>query len=88
MALSTDTQAIIVTERQRRPHVAALDGLRGLAVVAVMLFHAGKLRGGFLGVDLFFVLSGFLITSLLLDEVANTARVDLVAFWGRRMRRS
>jgi peptidoglycan/LPS O-acetylase OafA/YrhL len=87
MALSTDTQPIIVIERQRRPHVAALDGLRGLAVIAVMLFHAGKLRGGFLGVDLFFVLSGFLITSLLIDEVANTGRVDLVAFWGRRMRR-
>jgi peptidoglycan/LPS O-acetylase OafA/YrhL len=87
MALSTDTHRVIVTERQRRPHVAALDGLRGLAVIAVMLFHAGKLRGGFLGVDLFFVLSGFLITSLLLDEVAHTGRVDLVAFWGRRMRR-
>ena len=72
---------------QRRPHLAALDGLRGLAVVAVLLFHAGKLQGGFLGVDLFFALSGFLITSLLLAEVDARGRIDLFAFWGRRLRR-
>ncbi len=71
----------------RRPHLASLDGLRGLAVIAVLLFHAGKLQGGFLGVDLFFALSGFLITSLLLAEVDARGRVDLVAFWGRRLRR-
>lgn len=71
----------------RRPHLAALDGLRGLAVIAVLLFHGGKLQGGFLGVDLFFALSGFLITSLLLAEVDATGRVDLFAFWGRRLRR-
>ena len=70
-----------------RAHIAALDGLRGLAVIAVLFFHAGKLQGGFLGVDLFFALSGFLITSLLLTEVDNTGRVRLVAFWGRRFRR-
>jgi peptidoglycan/LPS O-acetylase OafA/YrhL len=72
---------------RRRPHLAALDGLRGLAVVAVLLFHAGKLQGGFLGVDLFFALSGFLITSLLLAEVDARGRIDLFAFWGRRLRR-
>ena len=72
---------------QRRPHLAALDGLRGLAVIAVLLFHAGKLQGGFLGVDLFFALSGFLITSLLLAEVDARGRVGLFAFWGRRLRR-
>ena len=68
-------------------HIAALDGLRGLAVIAVLFFHGGRLRGGFLGVDLFFALSGFLITSLLLAEVDLTGRVRLVAFWGRRFRR-
>jgi peptidoglycan/LPS O-acetylase OafA/YrhL len=67
----------------------ALDGIRGLAVVVVVLFHGGvrQLRGGFLGVDAFFVLSGFLITSLLLTEQAERGRVALAAFWGRRARR-
>lgn len=65
----------------------ALDGLRGLAVAAVLLFHAGHLTGGYLGVDLFFVLSGFLITSLLLVEVHRSGRVDMPAFWARRARR-
>nr|WP_241562442.1 acyltransferase [Streptomyces hoynatensis] len=64
-----------------------MDGLRGCAVAGVLLFHAGHLSGGFLGVDLFFVLSGFLITGLLLREAAQGGRVDLAAFWGRRARR-
>ncbi len=69
-------------------HVPALDGLRGLALLGVLLFHAnGALPGGYLGVDLFFVLSGFLITSLLLSEHARTGRVALAAFWARRARR-
>ncbi|MEV0439746.1 acyltransferase [Streptomyces spectabilis] len=68
-------------------HIAPLDGLRGCAVLAVLLFHAGHLGGGFLGVDLFFVLSGFLITGLLLGETARRGRVDFAAFWGRRARR-
>jgi peptidoglycan/LPS O-acetylase OafA/YrhL len=71
----------------RRAHIGALDGLRGLAVAAVLLFHAGRLGGGFLGVDLFFVLSGFLITGLLLAELGRDGRLGLVAFWGRRARR-
>src|SRR3954468_4840312 len=75
------------SDHQQRSHLAALDGLRGLAVIAVLLFHAGKMRGGFLGVDLFFALSGFLITSLLLAEVDRRGRVGIVAFWGRRFRR-
>ncbi|MEU6991083.1 acyltransferase [Streptomyces sp. NPDC046465] len=70
-----------------RRHIAPLDGLRGLAVLGVLFFHAGRFSGGFLGVDLFFVLSGFLITGLLLEEAARDGRVDLVAFWGRRARR-
>jgi peptidoglycan/LPS O-acetylase OafA/YrhL len=70
-------------------YVPALDGLRALAVMAVVAFHLGFgwAPGGFLGVSLFFTLSGFLITGLLLDEHASTGRIDLAAFWGRRMRR-
>jgi peptidoglycan/LPS O-acetylase OafA/YrhL len=69
------------------PHVTALDGARGIAVVGVLLFHGGHLLGGYLGVDLFFTLSGFLITSLLLAEASRTGRVGLGAFWARRARR-
>ena len=71
----------------RLRHEPALDGLRGLAVAAVVVFHLGHLRGGFLGVDLFFVLSGFLITSLLVVEHRDRGRIDLRAFWVRRFRR-
>ncbi|MGW5052538.1 acyltransferase family protein [Actinokineospora sp. NPDC004072] len=67
--------------------IPALDGLRGLAVAAVLLFHAGGISGGFLGVDLFFALSGYLITDLLLREAAATGSVSLTAFWQRRIRR-
>jgi peptidoglycan/LPS O-acetylase OafA/YrhL len=70
-----------------RGYVPALDGLRALAVIGVIAFHDDRLPGGFLGVDLFFALSGFLITSLLLDEHAREGRIDLVGFWGRRLRR-
>jgi peptidoglycan/LPS O-acetylase OafA/YrhL len=67
----------------------ALDGLRALAVLGVLLYHAGVswAPGGFLGVDAFFVLSGFLITSLLVDEWRKRGRIDLRAFWARRARR-
>lgn len=66
----------------------ALDGVRAVAVIAVLLFHgAAFLPGGFLGVDAFFVLSGFLITSLLLAERDRHGRIRLTAFWGRRARR-
>jgi peptidoglycan/LPS O-acetylase OafA/YrhL len=74
----------------RRPtitHLPALDGLRGAAVIGVLFFHDDRLRGGYLGVDLFFVLSGFLITSLLLAEHRASGRIDLKAFWIRRARR-
>ena len=71
------------------PYVPALDGLRGAAVVAVVAFHFGWLPGGWLGVDAFFTLSGFLITSLLLAEAgaAGDGRIDLRSFWRRRVRR-
>lgn len=69
-------------------HIPALDGLRGLALLGVLFFHAGgALRGGYLGVDLFFVLSGFLITSLLIAEHERTGRIALKPFWIRRARR-
>jgi len=69
--------------------IDALDGLRALAVVAVLLFHLDLnwMSGGFLGVSLFFTLSGFLITRLLLEERRSTGRVALGAFWSRRLRR-
>ncbi|PKW25891.1 acyltransferase family protein [Phycicoccus duodecadis] len=69
--------------------LAGLDGLRALAVVAVVVFHLDPtwLPGGFLGVDVFFVVSGFLITTLLVREHRETGRVDLRAFWARRARR-
>ena len=67
----------------------ALDGLRALAVLGVLLYHArvSWAPGGFLGVDAFFVLSGFLITSLLVDEWRKRGRIDFRAFWARRARR-
>ncbi|MEV1292939.1 acyltransferase [Pseudonocardia sp. NPDC049635] len=68
-------------------HVPALDGLRGVAVLGVLLFHSDLLVGGFLGVDLFFVLSGYLITGALLREIAGRGGVSLAAFWSRRARR-
>ena len=73
----------------RVPHLQALDGLRGIAVVEVLLFHAGFswAPGGYLGVTTFFVLSGFLITALLLVERDTLGSVDLRAFWVRRARR-
>jgi peptidoglycan/LPS O-acetylase OafA/YrhL len=76
----------------RAPHIAyrpGLDGLRALAVIAVFLYHSriDWMPGGFLGVDLFFVLSGYLITSLLLVEWEARNRIDLRRFWLRRARR-
>lgn len=69
--------------------IAALDGVRAIAVALVLADHGGVpgMSGGFLGVDVFFVLSGFLITSLLLDEVGRTGRIGLKSFWIRRARR-
>jgi len=66
-----------------------LEGLRGIAVVLVLLFHAGLpfVTGGYIGVDVFFVLSGFLITGLLVRELERTGTVSLVSFYARRARR-
>jgi peptidoglycan/LPS O-acetylase OafA/YrhL len=65
-------------------HVPALDGLRGVAIILVLGYHSGLVHGGWLGVDLFFVLSGFLITSLLLGERAGTGTISLRSFYRRR----
>ena len=73
----------------RVPYLPGLDGMRALAVVAVMIYHANSewLPGGFLGVEVFFVISGYLITLLLIAEKERTGRVHLGHFWMRRARR-
>ena len=78
-----------MTRRPPLGYQPALDGLRAVAVVGVLLYHSGLswAKGGFLGVDVFFALSGFLITSLLLQEYDRWSHLDLLAFWGRRARR-
>ncbi|MBA2507928.1 MAG: acyltransferase [Nocardioidaceae bacterium] len=70
-------------------HHPALDGLRSIAVYMVLLFHAGLgwLGGGFIGVDLFFVLSGFLVSTVILTEIADTGRLQIGRFYARRVRR-
>ncbi len=75
-----------VDDDEFRPDI---EGLRAVAVIAVILFHAriAHFAGGFVGVDVFFVLSGFLITRLLLREVATTGTISLPRFWARRARR-
>lgn len=76
-----------VTRPPRR--LGALDGLRALAVAAVVVYHIDDrlLPGGFLGVDVFFVLSGYLVTSLLIREHRHSGAIGMRAFWGRRARR-
>lgn len=83
---ATDQQA---PARPKSRYIPALDGLRTLAVVAVVLYHLNLTwaQGGLLGVTIFFVLSGYLITRLLLNEVAKTGRIDLKSFWIRRIHR-
>jgi peptidoglycan/LPS O-acetylase OafA/YrhL len=75
--------------RASGPHVSGLDGIRAVAVIGVLAFHAGVsgFGGGLLGVDIFFVLSGFLITSLLLGEWSKTGTVSFRRFYERRARR-
>ena len=79
------------TERDssRLSHLTGLDGLRAIAVLAVLAYHAGfdQAQGGFLGVEVFFVISGYLITAILLAEHRRTGRIDPVRFWQHRARR-
>ena len=87
-APATDLPAVGPDE-SRLPYLPAVDGLRALAVSAVFAYHAGVgwARGGFLGVDVFFVISGYLITALLLADHRRTGHLRLLRFWGRRARR-
>ena len=80
--------------RQRRtlssvPYLRGLDGMRALAVIAVMVYHANSawLPGGFIGVEVFFVISGYLITLLLIGEHERSGRISLGQFYLRRARR-
>lgn len=70
-------------------HIPAIDGLRAVAVIAVLLYHLGFtwIPGGFLGVDLFFVISGYVITRLLLDSIQRSGGLDLRGFYAARVRR-
>ena len=88
MAAATRSEASPAT-RAAHARKPALDGLRGIAVAAVVVNHLrpNALPGGWLGVDVFFVLSGYLITSLLLTERTATGRIDLGRFYSRRARR-
>lgn len=70
-------------------HISSIDGLRAIAVTAVLLYHLGIswIPGGFLGVDLFFVISGYVITRLILDSINQSSALDLRAFYAARLRR-
>lgn len=85
---ATDSTAEI-RARAVVPYLPGLDGLRAVAVIAVIFYHANHswLKGGFLGVEVFFVISGYLITLLLLAESTRNGRIDLRDFWLRRARR-
>ena len=93
--VATPEQAVAVADPARAArsgvlaYVPAIDGLRALAVAAVLLYHSGLgwLPGGFLGVEVFFVISGYLITSLLLADKRENGHVSLRGFWKRRARR-
>ncbi|MEO7147531.1 MAG: acyltransferase family protein [Terrimesophilobacter sp.] len=89
MSPKTSTTRAPVGAAAPAKRFAGLDGLRALAVLVVILFHLtpGLLPGGYLGVDIFFVISGFLITALLLREYEKNGRIRLRDFWQRRARR-
>ncbi|WP_041297971.1 acyltransferase family protein [Ilumatobacter coccineus] len=92
---ATDADVSVGTRRARDrqisqvPYLPGLDGLRAVAVVAVMIYHANSdwLLGGYIGVEVFFVISGYLITLLLIAEHERTGAIDLKSFWIRRFRR-
>jgi peptidoglycan/LPS O-acetylase OafA/YrhL len=67
--------------------ILEIQGLRALAAILVLIYHAKFVPGGFIGVDLFYVISGFLITGLLIKEIDNSGRLDLKNFYQRRIKR-
>ena len=82
--------AITDVSKQRKPNFRAdIEGLRGIAVLLVLLFHASipGFSGGFVGVDIFFVISGYLITGMLFREYETTGKISLRNFYARRVRR-
>src|SRR5271163_1310943 len=87
--MSTDQRASGQIPERELPYNPPLDGVRALAIALVLCYHGGAslVPGGFVGVDTFFVLSGFLITSILVREHGTTGRIALGAFWARRARR-
>ncbi|MXX30810.1 MAG: acyltransferase family protein [Chloroflexi bacterium] len=89
MARADSLQSTESTGDRGLPRLAGLDGIRGLAALAVVFYHAGVawLPAGFLGVDVFFVVSGFLITALLISERDQDGKNNLLQFWLRRARR-
>ncbi|CAN5506737.1 hypothetical protein BH10PLA1_BH10PLA1_16730 [soil metagenome] len=86
MTLAVDTEFIAPTRPSRGSYLPYLDGIRGIAILLVIGYHAHikQLTGGYLGVDVFFVLSGFLITSLLIKEWNRAGRINLGHFYMRR----
>ena len=86
---TSDSDPIKAKAASYVPYNPGIDGLRAIAVLAVIAYHSGMTRfsGGFLGVEIFFVISGYLITALLLGEYEANDRIDLKRFWNRRARR-
>lgn len=86
---SSDTHVGSVKERPSAVFRPDIEGMRAIAIGLVLVYHAGvrQLPGGFVGVDVFFVISGFLITSLLVRELESTGRISLSRFYARRAKR-
>ena len=93
MTAAPSTKQVVLQPSARSEFRPDIEGLRGLAILLVVLFHACSIAswqiftGGFVGVDLFFVISGFLITGLLLKEYKQKAIISLARFYARRVRR-
>jgi peptidoglycan/LPS O-acetylase OafA/YrhL len=93
LGVSSDMQRARTEQTPARPPTAAhgkrrdIEGMRAIAILAVVLYHVGVVNGGYVGVDVFFVVSGFLITGLLWREVGTTGRLGFARFYARRARR-